>query len=313
MEMARRIPSALEHLSAGYRYQRFRYHRLFDAGELAHMSSVDAAGLAELPDARVALSADGRAAAVIARQEWDSCHFGRPVFNLGVWHDDADDEALAGLLEEVLAELEPGAVVCTHVDSEDYPLLNGLFASGFAVRDLKRTYIARRHQPAWRRGPLILPARPYEDADHDAVSALIASVSFESRFSRDPAFASDRASALYRRWFQRLIDTPKEERELLVVERRGALVAVGGVRSLGIQERYGFARRILGDGVFACNTQGRGSYVSVIDGLISRGIRRSDLLETQVSNGNLAAIRVLERLGYSSATAQYALHYTASD
>lgn len=291
----------------------YRHHRLFTPAEQqAIVRHGIERQLASTGQVTRMLVRDGQLLGIcsIAPLSWDTAHFGLPMGRLDCQVAPvAEEPALRHLLATTLdAASQLGLQhLSTHIDIDDYALLHALTAGGFRLMDAKRTFIARRHPRSDRGSRIVLPARPFHEDDRAQVEALAQSVVFASRFTRDAWLDQRRGADLYGLWMKRLLDTPADQRTLQVVERRGRIVACGGVIEVNFAAA-GVPKRILADGVFACTPEGTGSYLSVIDALIAEGIARYPLLETRVSQNNLAAVRVLEYLGYSTAASQYALH-----
>lgn len=261
----------------------------------------------------IAAICDGTPVVIARLQElaWDSKFFSLPMVRLDIMRMEvADVNAVSALLDAVMMMLRStfaGHHVSCHVDIDDYAVLNGLVAREFFVADAKRTYVARRRMHGVRNGRLVYSSRDYQPQDREQIMLLAEQVRFDSRFSRDAAFRPEKVRALYAHWLSGLLSAPETDRLVHVVCQQGKVVAAGGVRRMDLS-RYAGNRTLFGEGIFLGLPEATGAYLAVLDGLIECGLRICDALETKVSANNMAAVRALERLGYSPASSQYALH-----
>lgn len=249
--------------------------------------------------------------------EWDSRYFGRKIYR-AVFHGlkKVSVAAAASIIDKVLADTVSRFAaehVSCEVSMDDYDVTNAFLSAGFRLVDTKRTFVARQGLKFSHEKSYGFSVREYEGSDREAVMGIFSSQRFDSRYTRDAFFDGMKAREMYAVWAAGLIEKDDSKRVFKIAERDGELVAAGGIVEIGLQES-GVAKTIMGGGVFAATAKGTGAYMTVLRALIETGWGRGyGLLETKVSINNLAACRVLEKMGATSAASHYVLHYSRPD
>lgn len=289
----------------------YRAHRFFTKEEIIKVlkSELNLACVAGEVWAKV-INGTPEAYAVLSPLEWESDFFGVKMGRLHfLKSNNCPDEIFRELIHSSLVKAETDGFrhLSVSVDSDNYFLVNALCGFGFEIVDIRRLYIAKKVPVVDRFYGAITP-REFQESDFCKVRELLRSTNFQSRFSRDSSLSVSKVSDLYASWFNKYRNFDKEKEVLYVAEKAGEIVACGGSREISFSS-LGVDKKILGDGIFACNSKGVGSYYSVIAKGIIKGLKSYSLLETRVSNNNLPAIRVLESLGCTSAVSDIAMRW----
>lgn len=241
---------------------------------------------------------------------WDSAHFGMAMGRLEcVLADPVDASAADALLAGVMRRVVAAGTrhVSAAVDTEDLAVAQALGRAGFALLDTRLNYLARalpapRDEGRYR-------VRDCLPADLGVVADIVRSLSFPSRFSRDPVLPRDRVEDLYVRWMQRLLER-REEGVVIVASRGERLVACAGISPVDLGLPGGEAG-LLGNSLLACTREGIGSAWSLVGHGINAGLARAAAIEFATSLGNLPMIRILEAHGCRLAGAVHALRWHA--
>lgn len=293
-------------------FSRFRRHPGFSADDLLAVGFHDATSVLLTAKCGVVCIDDGRISLILAVMDlpWESDFFGIRMGRLCLLKTPAFSlERLAGLVPTILqaAMQEHGfGHVSMDVDIDDYSTLNCLIRHDFEILDLKRTYFTNVLDEGsnYKRG--LACVRPYTPDDFAAVDAMLRDVSFETRFTRDGCLDKRLADQMYREWFYRILQESGKTANVVVYERRGGVVACGGIGELDLS-RYGLAMRLRTGSIYACSRAGIGAYGPVLHRLTSDALRTHGLVETTVSLNNSAAIRVVEGVRPNRSVTTYCL------
>lgn len=280
-------------------YSRFRRHPGFSEADIfaiAHRQCEDmfcdnAIGLC-LIDKNVVI-----AFCAIVQNQWESDFFAMPMARI---HCFAAATAPEAALDEMLdRSLQQAFSLCTirhfsiDIDVDNYTLVNVFIRAGFEMVDVKRTYFANKldANPAYEK--YLSAVKNYQPEDIEEVNHLVNTVSFTTRFTRDPYVPAGRAAQLYQQWFRQLLDDAGKGSQVVVFRRMGAIVGCGGIGEMDFS-RYGIARRMRTGSLYACTASGVGGYAPVLFRLTRDALATYGLVETTVSLNNAAAVRVVE-------------------
>lgn len=295
---------AFVYLSRYSRYRRYPGFSIEDTGAIAHAESGKAS------NAMAVVSASGivDALAYLYPLDWDSSHFGRPMYRLDVLSGGVEDVAVCRSLVEALlrsSSLPEGAHISAEIDIDDYCALNGVLACGFEILDLRRTYCTNRMRQDIDFVRMRSRVRYYRNDDHDAVMALVRSTRFPSRFLRDSFIPLPHVVSMYEKWFAGLLEQHGSSSNVVVYERHGEVVGCGAI---GEKTLYlpGREKRFRTGSLYAGRPDAVGAYTPVLYQLIVDALQSHGLVDTTVSLNNVTVCRVLEGFrSYKSAAASY--------
>lgn len=243
---------------------------------------------------------------------WDAEHFAMPMFRLQLFSSaNAGARQVEALVRRVLDGFgcQQGDHVSVEIDIDDYSGLNALLEIGFRIFDLRRTYCTNRMRQDIDFVRMRTRVRPYRDADHHAVMALVGQVRFPSRFSRDPSISPDLAAGMYEKWFGRLLAAHGSSANAVVYERQGEVVACGAIGEKDYQYA-GVDLRLRTGSLYAGRPDAVGAYTPVLYQLIVDALESHGLVDTTASMNNVTVCRVLEGFrSYKSAAASYSLSW----
>lgn len=292
-------------------YSKFRRYPGFSSADVGAIAQADAINaLSHAGSVWVSMPESPIVAAYLYPLQWDTEHFGMPMYRLEVLSSrEATVEQCAALVSQVLHEaaLVPGSHVSAEVDIDDYSTVNSLFHSGFELLDLRRTYCTNRMRQDIDFVRMRSRVRHYRPEDFDAVMRLVRTTTFPSRFYRDQFISPDKAAAMYEKWFAGLLAEHGKSANAMVYVRGGEVVACGAVGEKDLSYA-GLARKFRTGSLYVGRPDAVGAYAPVLYQLILESIESHGLGDTTVSLNNVTVCRVLEGFrSYKSAAASYSL------
>tara|TARA_Y100000588_G_scaffold389162_1_gene491248 strand:- start:546 stop:1523 length:978 start_codon:yes stop_codon:yes gene_type:complete len=300
-----------EHIIEKYRYSRFRLHKLFSAVDARKIHLDTFIGKGEGWFFLVKRGSGAIGLLKLGRLDWDSFHFGLPMYRIEFLHCENDPSAWMGLGEEVSVMLSSflgrGHHVDAAVDHDDYIWLNALIDAGFHLYDSKNHYVFRRHQkPISVRLPFL--CRELLPDDMDAVFGILTETDFPAKFSRDPFFYNnkEKVKLMYESWVNGLVSRKQGDDPVLVVERMGQVVAFGAGATMALPPIAG-GKKVCGNSLFFCKSDSAGSYPTLVHYLTRCTKNYFDALELAASITNYPAIRVIERFAFQVAGGVHSL------
>ncbi len=242
--------------------------------------------------------------------KWDSQHFGVPMGRLLVCKAaDIDEPAWHRNLAEAIERAQ--AMGCRHlsveVDIDDYASLKALFALGFELVDIKRTFVTNvcKVIPAYERfGSDIRPAEP---EDHQAIMNLVQDVQFTSRFTRDASLDASRSRQLYESWLHNHLQNLSSGQTMAIVFARRGQVEACGVLGETDLACSGLDYRVRSVSLYVSRKGSTGAYGPVIYHMTRRALQTHDAVEATVSLNNAAAMRVVENIRPNRSTIVHCL------
>lgn len=248
--------------------------------------------------------------ASISELPWESAHFSLPMAQLNLLNDGCrGTHAVADIVKAVLegySRWGDARHISAEVDVDDYVSLNALTKCGFEVLDFKRTYFTNRLAANAGFERLGRNIRAYSPDDLAAVSKLVDQVDFETRFTRDNLLDARRAKAVYRVWFDTLLQQAGQGSNALVYERYGEVVACGAIGEVDLHPQ-GVPVKLRGGSLYAATGAGVGAYGPILYRLTREAIATHGLVETTVSLNSSAATRVVEGVRPNKSVTRIAL------
>jgi RimJ/RimL family protein N-acetyltransferase len=248
------------------------------------------------------VAGEARGFALYKKLPWDSAIFdfgcGRIEYLGGIGSYEESLQIKRALLSAIVEQCQRDQIATLHsrTSLSDLSTIHALESSGFQL-----IVVARRYYFTTRRAlpPLkdLVPVRPSEDKDLEALKTIARTSFFPSRYSLDPRFPQVRVHDLYAQWVENACRGSVQD-IVIVAERQGEVV---GFVTCGIEHEFNtyFPVRLGSVHLAAASqaSQGRGVVPSCWKAGLQWFSDKVQLIETVIAIQNEATARIAVRFG----------------